>query len=500
MPVLTRNLPMPARLRTFVLSGALAALAPAALHASSITVDLGTTGESRPFSTQQPSLGLLPVVTTSGDFDQLGEIWWFAGNFAPRGTLQAAGQLLPIAGNDALFSRVGTRYGGDGRTTFALPDLRGRTPIGGAGFDDFGTRSGAEAVTLAPENLPEHDHFTATGFSSNTGEPAPAPFENRQPSLAVNYEVTQFGVFPPRDAAAPAGAGAPEGSSAPGNTFIASVSMFASTGAGPTTVDADGRLIPITSNPAFFSLLGDTYGGDLRTVFGVPDLDGRAVVGAGTGPGLTSRTLGAAQGSDTNTLTEATMPIHTHTDPEFGATGSAGSNLPLSRIQPELALNYAIALNGLFPSRAATEPLFAGDPVAALGFEPFLGEIGIFAGNFAPRGWAFAHGQLLPIASNTALFSLLGTTFGGDGRTTFALPDLRGRIPVGIGTGSGLDPVSWGQTFGSERTFLDIGGANLPPHAHTVERTLPPAPIPLPAGVWLLLGGLGGLIALRHRA
>lgn len=492
---------MTATLRTLVLSGALAALAAPAVHASSINVDLGTTGEGRPFSTQQPSLGLLPVVTTSGDFNQLGEIWWFAGNFAPRGTLQAAGQLLPIAGNDALFSRVGTHYGGDGRLTFALPDLRGRTPIGGAGFDDFGTRSGAAAVTLAFENLPEHDHFTATGFSSTTGAPAPAPFENRQPSLAVNYEVTQFGVFPSRSANSPAGASAPEGSSAPGDTFIASVSMFASTGAGPSTVDADGRLISINSNPALFSLLGDTYGGDLRTVFGVPDLDGRAVVGAGTGPGLTTRNLGDAQGSDTNTLTEATMPVHIHADPGFGATGTAGSNLPFSRIQPELALNYAIALQGVFPSRAANEPLFSDGPVEAMGFEPFLGEIGIFAGNFAPRGWAFAHGQLLPIASNPALFSLLGTTFGGDGRTTFALPDLRGRVPVGIGTGPGLEEVRWGQQFGRETTLLDILGANLPPHSHTVERAVPPPPpIPLPAGVWLLLGGLGGLIALRRRA
>ncbi|HCQ16454.1 MAG TPA: phage tail protein, partial [Cryomorphaceae bacterium] len=69
--------------------------------------------------------------------------------------------------------------------------------------------------------------------------------------------------------------------------------------------------------------------------------------------------------------------------------------------------------------------------------DQMLGEVRIFAGNFAPRGWAFCAGQLLAISQNSALFSLLGTTYGGDGRTTFALPDLRGRAPIGVGQGPG---------------------------------------------------------------
>lgn len=77
--------------------------------------------------------------------------------------------------------------------------------------------------------------------------------------------------------------------------------------------------------------------------------------------------------------------------------------------------------------------------------EPFLGEIMIFAGNFPPRGWAFCDGQLLPIVQNTALFSILGTTYGGNGQTTFALPDLRGRVPVHVGQGPGLSSVALGQ-------------------------------------------------------
>ena len=96
--------------------------------------------------------------------------------------------------------------------------------------------------------------------------------------------------------------------------------------------------------------------------------------------------------------------------------------------------------------------------------EPFLGQIQAFGFNFPPRGWAFCNGQLLPISQNTALFSLLGTTFGGDGETTFALPDLRGRYIRHVGTGPGLDTVSWGQRGGTNQTTL--GTAQMPSHHH----------------------------------
>ncbi len=84
--------------------------------------------------------------------------------------------------------------------------------------------------------------------------------------------------------------------------------------------------------------------------------------------------------------------------------------------------------------------------------EPFIAEIKMFGGNFAPRGWAFCDGQLLPINQNSALFSLLGTTYGGDGRTTFGLPDLRGRVAVGPRRGPGLSDYKLGQRGGVETT------------------------------------------------
>lgn len=100
------------------------------------------------------------------------------------------------------------------------------------------------------------------------------------------------------------------------------------------------------------------------------------------------------------------------------------------------------------------------------GTDPFLGEITIFAGNYAPQGWAFCNGQLLPIAQNTALFAILGTTYGGDGINNFALPDLRGRAPVGAGIGPGLSPYTLGEMGGSETTTL-LSNQN-PIHNHSV--------------------------------
>ena len=102
-------------------------------------------------------------------------------------------------------------------------------------------------------------------------------------------------------------------------------------------------------------------------------------------------------------------------------------------------------------------------------YDPTIGEIMMFGGNFAPRSWALCSGGLLPISSYEALFSIIGPTFGGDGRTTFRLPDLRGRSPVGIGTGPGLSEVTWGETGGTETTTLSPD--NVPAHTHTIPAT-----------------------------
>ena len=101
--------------------------------------------------------------------------------------------------------------------------------------------------------------------------------------------------------------------------------------------------------------------------------------------------------------------------------------------------------------------------------EPFIGEIMLFAGNFAPRGWAFCNGQILNISQNSALFSIIGTTYGGNGVQTFALPNLQGRTPIHFGQGHGLKPVDLGETLGFDTVTLNQ--ANLPDHTHSAALT-----------------------------
>lgn len=112
--------------------------------------------------------------------------------------------------------------------------------------------------------------------------------------------------------------------------------------------------------------------------------------------------------------------------------------------------------------------------------EPFVGEIRMFAGNFAPRGWAFCDGQLLAVSQNDALFSLFGTIYGGDGRTTFGLPDCRGRIPVHQGQGPGLGDYRLGSKGGAEAVTLTT--AQLPLHNHPLQVSTATGPETNPGG------------------
>ncbi len=112
--------------------------------------------------------------------------------------------------------------------------------------------------------------------------------------------------------------------------------------------------------------------------------------------------------------------------------------------------------------------------------QPYLGEIRMFAGNFAPAGWAFCEGQLLPIAQYDTLFTLIGTTYGGDGQTTFALPDLRGRIPIHQGQGGGLSPYALAESGGVEGVTLTTN--QIPSHSHALQASTNAASGSTPAG------------------
>ncbi len=135
------------------------------------------------------------------------------------------------------------------------------------------------------------------------------------------------------------------------------------------------------------------------------------------------------------------------------STSNSGGGQSMNNMQPYLVLNYCIAAVGIFPSRNSAEP--------------FIGEIELYGFNFPPRGYLTCDGQLLAISSNEALFSLLGTRFGGDGRTTFGIPDLRGRTALHQGQGPGLSLRQMGQWGGTETNASTIN--NLPTHSHEVE-------------------------------
>jgi microcystin-dependent protein len=396
-------------------------------------------GTGQPFNNLQPSLAVTMVTTLSGVFpsgggggsatgDTLGFIYDFAGNYIPGNSLLLQGQLLSISTYSVLYDLLGTTYGGDGVATFALPDFQGTTAIGvgtGAGLSTqtLGVPTGSATVALSASQLPPSDPSLPGG-----GDGGGQPYSNLQPSLPVQALIATSGVFPS------------QGGNSGSATFIGQVAYFAGNYVPAGWTAADGQLLSVSSNEALFAILGTTYGGDGVNTFALPDLQGRAAVGAdSTDP------LGTEFGQDATTLTASQLP-------GGGVAGSTSPGQPVNNDQPSLALNYIIATSGIFPPNGSGSGFSTTTPT--------LGEITAFAGNFAPSGWALCDGQLLSVQQNTALFSILGTQYGGDGVNTFALPDLQGRTPVGTGSNSSAT-YNVGQTFGSDTNTLTV--ANLPP-------------------------------------
>ena len=376
------------------------------------------------FSDLQPYLVLNQVVVESGTFptggadgDTIGVIYQFAGSATLAGSLSGAalaqGQSVTSASNLALSAVLGTRYGGNA-TAFQLPNLSGRLAVSigtGSGLTE-GTAVGSSTVTLTVAQMP-----TSSG-------PASTGFENRQPSLPIQYIVCTTGNLPSAtDATFP---------------FLGQIMPCAGNTIPPGWAACAGTLLTISSNAALFSILSTTYGGNGTSNFALPNLIGRVPVGFSA-----TRPIGTAFGQTSTALTAAQIPV------AAAVPGVTGQGAAVTNDQPSLSVEYLVATQGFFPSSGSS---FDTDL-------PFLGEVVAFAGNFVPAGYALANGQTLPITGNAALFAVLGTTYGGNGTTTFALPNLTGRAVMGAGTLNGTT-FTVGQTGGVDSFTLT--GGNLP--------------------------------------
>lgn len=425
-----------------------------------LVLDTGLAGNNFPLDNTQPYLALNYLVALGGFFlsrdnpypatadigsSVFGEVTLFAGNFAPSGYALAQGQILPISQNFALFSVLGTNFGGNGVFSFGLPDLRGQAAVGaGAGVGltpaFLGESNGSATVPLLINSLPAHDHqllnpntnpATVTGTTGSTG--ASTPINNLVPTLALNYQVVMDSTF----------------------QYLGEVALFAGNFA---AFMAQGQLLPISENSRLFAKVGTTFGGDGVTTFALPDMQGRVAVGSGSGLGLSTYTLGQKGGTETVTLNTNNLASHAHLQLDTNTpTSSAGGSQPFNNLQPFNTLTYAINTNGFFPARDGFEPG---------GAEPFIGQIKMFASNSLPSGWLPCDGRVLQINQNVALFSLLGTIYGGDGRTNFGLPDLRGRVPVGAGFSPSQNTTYFlGQVGGTEANTMTVN--TMATHAHT---------------------------------
>lgn len=247
----------------------------------------------------------------------------------------------------------------------------------------------------------------------------PNALNNAQPSLAVTQFVMATGLYPSEAVG--------------GGAFtIGMVRLFAGSFDPANDQGARGQTMAIDGNAALFSLIGTTYGGDGTISFGLPDFGGRIVVGTGLGAGLTQRIAGDLFGANQLSLTQSNLPA-----------ASGGEGVGMDNSQESAATNYLIRVEGSFLGGPSSTPL-AG--------------IVQFAGSIVPDGYLRCEGQTLQIAGNEALFSLIGTTYGGNGTTTFQLPDFRGRAAVGADPGDGV-PV--GDRSGS--ATITLTSADFPP-------------------------------------
>jgi microcystin-dependent protein len=307
-----------------------------------------------------------------------GEIRMFAGNYAPRGWAFCDGQVVNPDAFPSLYAAIGTTYGGDGKKTFALPDMRGRVPIHRGKGNPLGASGGSELADVDAAQVPSHPHTGGPGSSGSLSasgtrvsvvvDPRPVhtfatdgyanasggnnAHENMQPFLSVHFIIALDGDADPVSIDDP---------------FIGEIRLFAGRNIPSGWKRCDGQVLDIAGNPDLFSTVGTAYGGDGVGTFAVPDLRERVALHAGQGDSLTLRRLGEEGGAAEVVLTEGHLPYHTH---QLSTSGVSGTHLiaaadstpawpaasgqsstaldgaPHNNMQPYLVMTYMIATRG----------------------------------------------------------------------------------------------------------------------------------------------------------
>lgn len=467
-----------------------------------------------------------PVPDSSDTIHYLGEIRIFAFATIPEGWAACDGALVNIQDAPELFFVLGTTYGGDGTTTFALPDLRGRLPLGAcADSYPLGQAGGAAASTMP--GVPAHSHAltvaTGAGTSNSpagrylaaSAEPSgaslygkglaaalaaetigsggttdPDDFPIQQPALGLTFCIAM--VAPP---AAP---------------YVGEVCMMAGNKCLPHYLPCDGRSFETETYPALSQVIAQHFPCPVDPdYFRTPALWGNVPMGTGTGTGVPGCVLGLSSGAASSPLSWKHIPAHSHmawvslipgvaageNARIAGAPASAGLQLfaddstpgslealthktvgssqpdvvSIPIVQPYLAVNFLISSYGNIPVPNQD----------SAGMNGYTGQIRIFSAPTLPQSWMACEGQKLAITDYPALYSIVGSLFAKATETHFFLPDFRGRVPIGFGETSFAGWVNVGASGGSATTGIDA--TTLPAHRHDFYALGAPATTAAPA-------------------
>ena len=260
---------------------------------------------------------------------------------------------------------------------------------------------------MVAQNIKDHPNITQPPSNTNPSNPSPSTGASSVPlisslgwgatglgqvtAVGINFYIAVNGVFPSANGVVDIT-----------EPYLGQIMMFAGSIVPGSWVLCDGALLDISTNTALYMLLGTTYGGDGITTFAVPNLSARVPMGVGT---LTSFT------SPSDPPGSPSVPLITSMGLGQTAQGQIGT----------LGMNFYIATTGVFPSANSNSSSAY-----------YLGQLLLFAGNFAPTGWASCDGTPESIFGNAALYTLIGTSFGGDGVTNFDLPNLSASVPMGV--------------------------------------------------------------------